>query len=98
MKARTFLTLTLLMFAALAAADDAGVEVAGSAVATDYMSIAQRPDPMARSAKTCGCPAAAGRWRRTRHQEWFRVSETLFSNGDMRPAEVDVFTVEGPGG
>ncbi len=34
----------------LVPADDAGVEVAGSAVATDYMSIAQRPDPMAMNA------------------------------------------------
>jgi len=34
----------------LVPADDTGVEVAGSAIATDYTSIAQRPDPMAMDA------------------------------------------------
>ena len=34
----------------LVPADETGVEVAGSAVATDYTSIAQRPDPMAMDA------------------------------------------------
>ena len=34
----------------LVPADDTGVEVSGSAIATDYTSIAQRPDPMAMDA------------------------------------------------
>ena len=34
----------------LVPADDTGVEVAGSAIATDYTSISQRPDPMAMDA------------------------------------------------
>ncbi len=34
----------------LVPADDTGIEVAGSAIATDYTSIAQRPDPMAMDA------------------------------------------------